>query len=189
MKGTKELIIKTARKLFGKFGLKKTTVDAIAKEAKIGKGTIYHYYESKEEIFQTILSTDVEEVVNELKKAAENETDPSKKLKLYVKARIKSVGRFASFYAMFKEEYIDFYGYIKKVEDKYYETGFNTIKQFIREGNEQGIFAVEDIDLAAFFIQQSLKALEYHYAMENEEEVERKMDKLLDLGYKGFLKR
>jgi AcrR family transcriptional regulator len=37
--------------LFAKFGLKKTTVDDIAKETGIGRGTFYLFYESKEDFF------------------------------------------------------------------------------------------------------------------------------------------
>jgi len=38
MSETLSAIVKTSKRLFGKYGLRKTTVDDIAKEAHVGKG-------------------------------------------------------------------------------------------------------------------------------------------------------
>lgn len=40
-----------AEKLFLHYGFRKTSVDQIAREAGIGKGTIYNYFRNKEELF------------------------------------------------------------------------------------------------------------------------------------------
>ncbi|MCK4357400.1 MAG: helix-turn-helix transcriptional regulator, partial [Candidatus Cloacimonetes bacterium] len=44
----KEQILKVAGNIFAKFGLKKTTMDEIAKLARMGKSTLYYYFKSKE---------------------------------------------------------------------------------------------------------------------------------------------
>ena len=51
----KENIIEHAEKLFSKLGIRNTTMDAIAKEAKISKRTIYIYFSSKKELSNAIL--------------------------------------------------------------------------------------------------------------------------------------
>ncbi len=43
-------IIQSATILFSTRGVRSTTVDEIAKKAKVGKGTIYYYYTDKTEI-------------------------------------------------------------------------------------------------------------------------------------------
>lgn len=45
-----EAILDAADRLFAQFGFKKTTVEEIAQEAGIGKGTIYLHFKSKEEL-------------------------------------------------------------------------------------------------------------------------------------------
>jgi len=50
----KQLIIKAAIRVFARDGLEKGKIADIAKEAGIGKGTIYEYFRSKDEIFQAI---------------------------------------------------------------------------------------------------------------------------------------
>jgi len=43
-------IIKAAVKRFTKHGLHKTTLDEVARDLRIGKATIYNYFESKEDL-------------------------------------------------------------------------------------------------------------------------------------------
>jgi AcrR family transcriptional regulator len=51
----KESILRSAKELFRKYGYHKTSVNEIAKKAKIAKATIYKYFESKEQILDFIL--------------------------------------------------------------------------------------------------------------------------------------
>ena len=56
----KKLILRSARSLFFKKGFNKVTVDEIAKSAELGKGSIYLYFDSKEEIYAQILLSDID---------------------------------------------------------------------------------------------------------------------------------
>jgi AcrR family transcriptional regulator len=56
----KKLILKSARTLFFKKGFNKVTVDEIAKSSELGKGSIYLYFNSKEEIYAQILLNDID---------------------------------------------------------------------------------------------------------------------------------
>lgn len=56
--GKKNAILKAARKLFFDKGFKAVTVDSIAAKAELSKGSIYLYFESKEEIYAQILIAD-----------------------------------------------------------------------------------------------------------------------------------
>ncbi len=65
-----QLIIEAAIRVFARDGLEKGKIADIAKEAGIGKGTIYEYFRSKNEIFQAIeqsVFTDFNSVFDELK--------------------------------------------------------------------------------------------------------------------------
>ena len=52
----KKQILDAAIELFSKKGFEQTTIDAIANTLNIGKGTIYHYFESKEDLFIECIS-------------------------------------------------------------------------------------------------------------------------------------
>lgn len=51
-------ILKAARKLFFEKGFKAVTVDSIAAKAGVSKGSIYLYFDSKEEIYAQVLIAD-----------------------------------------------------------------------------------------------------------------------------------
>lgn len=55
----RECILVEAAKIFARFGFKKTSIDDIAKEAGVGKGTVYLAAESKEELFYQVLHREV----------------------------------------------------------------------------------------------------------------------------------
>lgn len=48
------VILDAALQVFGQYGLRRTSMDDIAREADIGKGTIYLSFASKDEVFQAL---------------------------------------------------------------------------------------------------------------------------------------
>src|SRR4051812_44092620 len=52
---TKTAILQAARKLFASNGFEATSIDAIAEEAGVAKGAVYHHFASKEELFTRVL--------------------------------------------------------------------------------------------------------------------------------------
>src|SRR5690348_5774943 len=49
-----EAILTAAFSLFGHYGYRRTSIDDIAQEAGIAKGTVYLYFKSKDEIFRAL---------------------------------------------------------------------------------------------------------------------------------------
>ena len=81
-------ILKAARCVFARQGYADTIVDHIAGQAGIGKGTLYLYFKSKEEIFLAALIEDarkLEELTRERMEAVDTWED---KLKAYVDVRL-----------------------------------------------------------------------------------------------------
>jgi len=62
----KESIKRAAQDLFRKFGYHKTSVNEIAKKAKIAKATIYKYFDSKEAVLHVLLMDYIQTSVSEL---------------------------------------------------------------------------------------------------------------------------
>ncbi len=62
----KESVFVASRELFKKYGYHKTSVNEIAKKARIAKATIYKYFESKEQILDTILMDYLDVNLNEI---------------------------------------------------------------------------------------------------------------------------
>jgi AcrR family transcriptional regulator len=67
----KAMIIEAAAKSFSLYGYKATTMDQVAKLANVGKGTIYTFFKTKEELFDEIIST----LIADMREAAESVMD------------------------------------------------------------------------------------------------------------------
>ncbi len=65
-------IVEAAAKSFSLFGYKATTMDQVAKLANVGKGTIYTFFNNKEELFDEIMNS----LIQEMRHVAEAEYDP-----------------------------------------------------------------------------------------------------------------
>lgn len=69
----KQQIIKAAAKRFARHGLAKTTLDEVARDIRIGKATIYHYFTSKDDLFFATLKWECENFIDQIKNIFEND--------------------------------------------------------------------------------------------------------------------
>lgn len=77
---TTESIKQAARELYRKFGYHKTSVNEIAKRAKVAKATIYKYFDSKEAILQVLLMDYIRQSVDDLIQNSAADIDEEKHL-------------------------------------------------------------------------------------------------------------
>lgn len=63
---TKKAILSAAMELFGKHGYEKTSISLLARTAGVGKGTVYGYFSTKEEIFNAFCEDELEFIHEQL---------------------------------------------------------------------------------------------------------------------------
>ncbi|NWF51131.1 MAG: TetR/AcrR family transcriptional regulator [Ignavibacteriaceae bacterium] len=61
-------IVKAAVKRFARHGYHKTTLDEVARDLRIGKATIYHYFASKDELYYDSIKWETSQYLEEIKK-------------------------------------------------------------------------------------------------------------------------
>jgi AcrR family transcriptional regulator len=80
----KNQIIKAAAKRFARHGLNKTTLDEVARDIRIGKATIYHYFTSKDDLYYATLKWECENFIVQVKSILEKDSESlTQKLKDY----------------------------------------------------------------------------------------------------------
>ncbi len=82
---TKARILLAAKKEFARRGLGGARVDEIAERAKANKRMIYHYYQSKEELFRTVLEEAYLDIRSAERKLNLDELSPTDALETLVK--------------------------------------------------------------------------------------------------------
>src|SRR5438132_1129869 len=80
-------ILGAARKVFARKGYADTVVEDIAAEAGIGKGTLYLYFPSKEQIYLAALLQDARELDRRTREAMAAAATWQEKLRAYMKVR------------------------------------------------------------------------------------------------------
>ena len=80
----KDSIKRAAQELFRKFGYHKTSVNEIAKKAKIAKATIYKYFNSKEAILHVLLMEYIKASVDDLVNSNVPEMDEEAHLNILI---------------------------------------------------------------------------------------------------------
>jgi AcrR family transcriptional regulator len=82
-------IIMAAEKLFAKSGFHGTDVDLIARSAGVSKGSVYNYFDSKDEILMSVIEEGVEELDRQMLKYITPLADPVEKIKKGIEFYIK----------------------------------------------------------------------------------------------------
>jgi AcrR family transcriptional regulator len=86
--GHRDRILDAAERLLGRFGYRKMTVDDIAAEAGIGKGTVYLSFPSKEEVVLSTVDRIVERACTAMEEAAARDASAPDRLRAMLRARI-----------------------------------------------------------------------------------------------------
>ena len=84
----KDIILDAADRLLARYGYKKMTIDDLAQEVGIGKGTIYLHFRSKQEIVLSHVDRIVRGVVERLRAIAEGDGEPETKIGEMLVARV-----------------------------------------------------------------------------------------------------
>jgi AcrR family transcriptional regulator len=72
--GKREAILAAALELFGRYGFRRTSIDDIARQAGVAKGTVYLYVENKEALFRTLARSLFDGVLGNARAAAAERT-------------------------------------------------------------------------------------------------------------------
>jgi len=185
----KELILKVSRDLFAKFGLKKTTVEEIARFAHIGKGTIYHYFDSKERIFAEVIEEEREFLRKRVWEAINREDSPQGKLKAFLLTKLKYLVQLSNYYGSLRDKYLERYAVIEKARRESFKEELKIIKTILEEGVRKAIFSAENLPLTALAIVSSLRGLEYSLALEEGIWTEDNLEALLRVLLRGLERR
>lgn len=91
MNKTKKTIFKAAIKTFSVYGYDGATMDQIASEAGVAKGTLYYHFKSKEEIFKYIIEEGMNLTKERLHEVVNAETNSIYKIKAVCKIQLSLV--------------------------------------------------------------------------------------------------
>jgi AcrR family transcriptional regulator len=182
-------IIITAGQIFSHYGFKKTTMDEIARALKIGKSSIYYYFQSKEDIFEAVVLFEANILRNELTTAIKSVESPIGKMKNYVFVRMKSFEKLSNYYNAIFDKNLDHFDFIETIREKYDREELAILRLIIYHGIRKKVFNVVNSEYTAMAVQTTLKGLEVPLFWKKKEvNIENRLNAILDVLFYGIVK-
>jgi AcrR family transcriptional regulator len=189
-----DTILDAMERLLGRFGYKKTTMDDVAREAGIGKGTIYLHFPSKEELALRSIDRVVQRVQVRLRAIAADGSDVAQRLRQMMIERV--LRRFDSV-ADYSQSLDDLFESIRPAymsrRQRYFEMEVAVFAPVLEEGRRNKALAITDARSAAYTLILATNSL-LPYSLSTRElgkrsEVEKQVKRIAELLLNGLLSR
>lgn len=190
-RSTRDLILDAVDRLMARYGIRKMTMDDVAKEARVGKRTIYTYFQNKEDLGLSSIGRVVESVHVELEVIAQSDATPTAKvrrmLRRRVLGRIEHVKDYATsldeLFQIVRPEYMSRRAF-------YFEKERALLAGVLRKGHEEGHFAISDPDRTANAMLLATNAFLPYSLSVNElgapESIAAQLESMIDLLMRGL---
>lgn len=155
-------ILECAARLFARFGLRKTTIDDIARDAGLGKGTIYLYFESKEAIFTAFIKNEMAQTVKKLQREVERAVSVEDKLKRYLSSSVRYVAERMKQLGVTRDSILESHllmPEMDKLRDDCRAEVREVLRGIVEEGMRLGMFRVRDLDFVLLAISSTVEGL------------------------------
>lgn len=178
---TRDKFIEVARQLFARKGVENTTMNDIASASDKGRRTIYTYFKSKREIFNAVIESETDQLLEGLSRiVSRTDATPEQKLEAYVDARFDAMREIVSRNGSLRAGFFLDVRKVDRARKMISKKEVAQLRAILQEGVEQGVFSVSDLSHHAAIITHALHGLDVPYIRDN----------LTDQGIdKGMLKK
>jgi TetR/AcrR family transcriptional regulator, repressor for uid operon len=185
----RECILLEAAKAFARFGFQKASVDEIAKNAGVAKGTIYLAAPSKKELFYEVVLRDVREWNAELLKRIDPRRNADEILIEISWDSVRSVDDRPLIRDLLYGKYFDMLPEIADKIDELRRVAMEPVNEILRLGVRQGRFRSEiDVEeVAGILLDLHVATMMFHGERATEEKLSRRGAAAFDLVLRGLM--
>jgi len=138
-------IIEAATKVFARKGFYKAKISEIASEARVADGTIYIYFENKDDILICLFEEQMKAVLDNMVSRISEEDDPVKKLEKFALVHLRLVEQNKNMAEIIQVEVRQSSKFMKEYRNDPFAQYLELIADIIRQGQEEGLFKKEII--------------------------------------------
>jgi len=183
-------VVQAAAAVVRQFGFEKTTMGDIAKALNMGKSSLYHYFSNKEDIFVEVFKTEVAELREDFLRAIDAEKTPEAKFRAYILTRTEMFRRKLHQHMEFIEATAERYELLLRIHQIFDQDEIRIISGILEQGVTEGRFSIPNVHTTAVVIVTAFRAFEYPFPLTSTpSETERVLDLLLEVVFKGILRR
>ncbi len=147
----KSELLTAARTVFSRNGFHDATIDDIAQEAGVAKGTVYLYFKSKQEIYVEALRDGVELLIEEMRAEAGRSGAAPDRLRCLLTAKVAFFDKHRDFFQILQSEVGHVERTMAECKDLYFEQA-RIVEGVLRDGIREGSVHELNTRKAAFAI-------------------------------------
>jgi AcrR family transcriptional regulator len=172
------------------YGYNKTTIDDIAKRAKVGKGTVYLYFKSKTEIMLALTDLTNQRITVELEEIASQKKPPEARLRACVLYRIMTLFDLVNRYPHSEDVIASILPEIVERLHRYVRRHGELLGQIVREGCSAGLLVSKDPEATGQLLASLFEFLTPpYYRFSSRKSLEKFTGQTLDLMLQGLKKK
>jgi AcrR family transcriptional regulator len=191
---TREILLDATDRLLAKHGYKRMTIEDLAKEAGIGKGSVYLHFSSKEEIALSHIDRIIDRMLRRMAEHLRSEKSSSERLRKLIIDRVLYRFDSVQHYSQSLNELLSqLRPRLLARRAHYFEEEAKVISEALRAGQNDGTFAIDDpLETARTIIDATNALLPYSlsaYELGERSLLEAKAGRVADLLLSGLIAR
>ncbi len=184
----RERILNAAINAFSSQGFYRTRITDIARAAKVADGTVYLYFESKEQLLAAIFNESMKSFVASGEKDVREIDDPQERLLYVLRLHLQNIGKDRQLATVFQVEMRHSAHFMKETSRAELRDYLKGIQEILEEGKGRGMYRK---DLDSWFAAKSIFALLDEAATnwvlsENDYALEDEADRIMEFITKGM---
>ena len=160
---TRAKLVDVARQLFAKNGVDNTTMNDIAVASTKGRRTLYTYFKSKEDIYVAVVESELDKLSEALDKVASEKIAPDVKILRLIETHLDAIKLIVRRNGTLRASFFRDIWQVERVRRNLNQHEIALFRQVLIEGNERGIFEVENVDILADILHYCVKGIEVPY--------------------------
>jgi AcrR family transcriptional regulator len=152
-------ILAAALPVFARNGYRRAKVDEVADSLKVGKGTIYRYFENKKQLFIAVFESLVRLLMETMRVTIEKSDSPPEKVASAVKIYFNFFEGNREFIEIAMQMRSEFPNEHQEIAVASFNEYIERIKSNLRRGIEMGLFREMDVDKTAEAVSATLQGV------------------------------
>lgn len=160
---TRNILIDVARQLFARLGVENTTMNDIAVASQKGRRTLYTYFNNKNEVYQAVVESELEELYNVLEKVLDEDLPADEKLLLFIETRLETIKKVVFRNGTLKADFFRDIWRVQNVRKSFDAREIEALETILNKGVKEGTLEMPDTHQTAIILHHALKGIEVPY--------------------------
>lgn len=152
-------IMMAAAKVFAHNGFHRAKMEEVAREADVGKGTVYEYFSSKEQLFIEMFKAGKDYYLDVLVSQLKNKAELYDQLKKVAYLHLAFFHEHKDMARVMMQEFLQLGADLQEVVLQIHEQEINVLDEIFQQGVQEGYFRQLDTKLAARIFYGSIHAM------------------------------